>query len=266
MAAPRMCMCREPVRNDDVESPMVPMPVRRTVLVAAAVTLAGILCCRFATAQEPAPTPFGTTIEVRRIVTEVRVVASDGSPVLGLGPEDFRVKVGGDPAEVESVLWVPSTRNAVETGVTGPGRNLAAEDAERPPEGRLIVILFQIDFGLHSSRTVGLLRMAPRASEFVANLSPGDRVAVMVYDSHLELRADFTDDRLAIAEMLTPTEILQGRIAPPDPEGPSLAAHLDPEAMLEAASMADALELIGRGLREVPGASPWSSSATPSAR
>jgi len=219
-----------------------------------AAALLGVFAAAPATAQDPTPTSFGETIEVRRIVTEVRVVAYDGSPVLGLGPDDFRVKVGGDPAEVESVLWIPSTGDAVETGVTAPGRDFSAEDAQRPPEGRLVVILFQIDFGLHSSRTVGLLRMAPRASEFVANLGPGDRVAFLVFGSHLELRADFTDDHAAIAKLLTPNEILQGRTEPPDPEGPSLAAHLDPEEMLDAASMADALELIGHSLREIAGA------------
>jgi len=204
-------------------------------------------------AQEPTPTSFGATIEVRRIVTEVRVVNYDGSPVLGLRPDDFIVKISGDRAEVESVLWVPSTADAVDRGVTGPGREPSAEDVRRPPEERLIVILFQIDFGLHHSRTIGLLRMAPRASDFVSNLGPGDRVAVLVYGSHLELRADFTDDHRALADTLTATEILQGRSVPPDPDGPSLGEHLDSESMKDAASMADALVLIGNALQRIPG-------------
>lgn len=224
-------------------------PVRLRIAVVTLVVFAAA-----AAAQEPVPTPFGSTIEVRRIVTEVRVVDYDGSPVLGLGPEDFRVTISGDPAEVESVLWIPATSEAVELGSAGTAAGPGPEDAARPAEGRLIVILFQIDFGLHSSRTVGLVRMAPRASEFVANLGPGDRVAVLVFGSHLELRADFTGNHPAVAELLTPTEILQGRTEPPDPDGPSLAAHLAPGEMLDAATMADALELIGRGLHEIQGA------------
>ena len=222
-------------------------------LCTAAVVLIATLAVGVGIAQEPTP-PFGATIEVRRIVTEVRVVDHDGSPVLGLGPDDFTVKIGGDRAEVESVLWVPSTADAVDRGVTGPGRELRPEDVRRPPEGRLIVILFQIDFGLHHSRTIGLLRMAPRASDFVSNLGPGDRVAVLVYGSHLELRTDFTTDHAAIAEMLTPTEILKGQSVPPDPDGPSLGEHLDPESMKDAASMADALILIGNALQRISGA------------
>jgi VWFA-related protein len=219
-----------------------------------AVTLFGVLVAAPAAAQEPAPTSFGETIEVRRIVTEVRVVDYDGSPVLGLAPEDFEVKVGGERAEVESVLWIPATADAVELGSTRTAAEPSPADASRPTEGRLIVILFQIDFGLQASRTIGLIRMAPRAAEFVADLGPGDRVAVLVYDGHLELRADFTDDHQAIADMLTATEVLRGRTEPPDRDGPSLAEHLDPTAMEDAASMASALLVIGRALQQIPGA------------
>jgi VWFA-related protein len=229
-------------------------PLRiRAAAFAAAFVLALGSGVSTSTAQEPAPTPFGTAIEVRRIVTEVRVVDSDGSPVLGLGPNDFTVEIGGDRAEVESVLWIPSTSDAVDQGTTSPGRELRSEDVQRAPEGRLIVILFQIDFGLHSSRTVGLVRMTPRASEFVSDLGPGDRVAVLVFDSHLELRADFTDDHRAVAEWLSATEVLGGRFEGPDQPPPLLAEHLDPEAMRDAATMAEALEVIGLALQEIHG-------------
>jgi len=239
----------EPDAEAVVETDMgLPQKYRRAgLLVAVGLT-------RFAGTQEPEPTPFGATVEVRRILTEVRVVDHDGSPVLGLGPDDFEIKVNKERAEVESVLWIPSTADAVDRGVEDPQRTVRPEDMLRPPEDRLIVILFQIDFGLHRSRTVGLLRMAPRASEFVANLGPRDRVAVLVHGSHLELRADFTVDHQALADTLNPTEILQGRTQKPDPDGPSLGEHLDPEAMRDAASMADALEVIGEALQQIPGA------------
>ena len=217
------------------------------------VALTATLAVGISGAQEPTPTSFGATIEVRRIVTEVRVVDHDGSPVLGLGPDDFKVKISGDRAEVESALWVPSTSDAVDRGAEDPDRVLPPEEARRPPEGRLIVILFQIDFGLRPSRTVGLMKMAPRASDFVSNLGPGDRAAILVYRSHLDLRADFTGNHADLAEMLTPTEILKEQPVRLDHDGPSLAEHLDPEAMQNAATMADALKLIGDSLQEIPG-------------
>jgi len=203
------------------------------------------------TTSAQTPTPFGTVVEVSRILTEVRVVNFDGNPVLGLGPDDFKVKLAGKPVEVESVLWVPSTADAAKTA---PTPFQGGSGAERPtPEGRLIVVLFQVDPGLRPSRTSGLIQMAPLASDFVAKLAPRDRVAVMVFRSHLQLRADFTDDHAAISEMLTTTEILQGRSAPPKPSGPRLSAHFDVDEARDAASIERALELIGFALKPIPG-------------
>ena len=205
-----------------------------------------------AAAQET-PTPFGAVVEVRRILTEVRVVHYDGSPVLGLGPEDFRVKVGGKRAEVRSVLWIPSTAEAAEASRTEAPDRPSTVLHPGKPEGRLIVVLFQTDFAMHRSRTIGLVRMAPRASEFVAGLGSGDKVAVLVFTSHLQLRADFTDDHEAIADMLTPNEVLLGRVEPPAASAPSLGQYLDADDAKNAASMADALELIGEALKSIPG-------------
>jgi VWFA-related protein len=221
-------------------------------VLATAVLATAVLATATAGAQET-PTPFGTRVEVRRIVTEVRVVDFDGSPVLGLGPEDFKVKIGGDPAEVESVLWIPSTAEAAAEPAARMTEGPAEDRPPRRPEGRLIVILFQVDYAPRPSRTTGLVRMAPRASEFVADLGPGDKVAVLVFSSHLQLRADFTDDLETVAEMVKTSEVLHGRIRPPRPAGPSLAAHLDPEDAKDAASMARALELIGEALKPIPG-------------
>ena len=199
------------------------------------------------------PTPFGTTVDVTRILTEVRVVDSDGSPILGLGPEDFWVKVGGEPVEVESVLWIPSTAEAAAESAVRTTEGTIEDRPPRQPEGRLIVILFQVDYAPRHSRTVGLVRMAPRASEFVAGLGPGDKVALFVYSSHLQLRADFTDDLEAIAEMVKTSEVLHGKMKSPDRTDPSIGEYFDIEEGKDAASMARALELIGEALQSIPG-------------
>ena len=219
---------------------------------AATVLTIGVLAVATAGAQET-PTPFGATVEVRRIVTEVRVVDVDGSPVLGLGPEDFKVKVGGDLVEVESVLWIPSTADAAAESAAQMTEGTIEDRPPLQPEGRLIVILFQVDYAPRPSRTVGLVRMAPRASEFVADLGAGDKVALFVYSSHLQLRADFTDDHEIIAEMVTTSEVLHGKMESPGPASPSLAEHFDIEEGKDAASMARALELIGQALEPIPG-------------
>jgi hypothetical protein len=230
--------------------------------------MAGLAPATLATAQEP-PTPFGTVVEVSRILTEVRVVAYDGSPVLGLGAEDFTVKIGGERVEVESVSWIPSTTEVAAESLSHQPNTPPIRQQESPPspEGRLIVMLFQNDFTMHISRTVGLVRMAPRASEFVGNLGPEDKVALLVFESHLQLRSDFTEDHAALAEMLNTREILKGDMEQPNPVLPSMAASFDFEGARKAADMARALELIGDALKPIPGtAEPWRPSPSPGRR
>jgi VWFA-related protein len=225
------------------------MTIRPAVVVLLTI---GMIAVATAEAQET-PTPFGTTVEVRRIVTEVRVVDFDGSPVLGLGPEDFKVRVDGDPAEVESALWIPSTAEAAAESAARSPEGATEDRSPRQPEGRLIVILFQVDYAPRSSRIVGLVRMAPRASEFVAGLGARDKVAVLVFSSHLQLRADFTDDLEVIADMVKTSEVLHGKTKIEGPVNPSLAKYLDLDEAKDAASMARALELIGEALKPIPG-------------
>jgi len=177
-------------------------------------------------AQETTP-PFGTVVEVKRILTEVRVVDDSGLPIAGLGPGDFRVKIGGRRVEVESVLWIPV------------------------PEPRLIVVLFQTD--IHFYRIKGLVRMAPQAADFVRNLEPTDRVAFFTFESHLELRSDFTADHEALAAMITTTEILGGTIDPPEPSSPLLGEHFDSGEARRAATLTRALEVVAQSLIPMPG-------------
>lgn len=206
-----------------------------------------------AVADEPrADQGFGSEVEVTRIVTEVRVVDRDGYPVPGLGPDDFRVIVSGRPAEVESVSWVPSGAGtaAARTVADGPD----APDAEAAAaEGRLIVLVVQHDPAPRISRNSGLLKIAPHAEHFADSLGPDDRLALLVFGSHLQLRSDFTDRHDLVASMLAPTEIIAGDMPPPPPSGPSLAAHLDPAEMRKAATMSRALELVGRALEPIEG-------------
>jgi VWFA-related protein len=228
------------------------MNPRFAIGFAAGLTLAAL--APWSPAEAQTPTPFGAVVEVSRILTEVRVVDAHGEPVTGLGPEDFKVKVDGRPATVESVLWIPATEDAA---IAHPDRATIGSNSPTttpPTEGRLIVVLFQMDIQYHESRVSGLMRMAPYAAEFVSKLGPKDRVALLYFRSHLQLRADFTDDHRGLAEMLTTTEILAGRMDPPAPAGPSLAEFFDVDQAKAAASMARALELIGEALQEIPGA------------
>jgi VWFA-related protein len=217
----------------------------------------GIITCLVAAlttpplaAQEPVEGEFGTRVEVARILTEVRVVDSSGEPIRGLAAEDFRVRIDGRRATVESVLWVPTSGEIPSDGLVVPG-TVAGPALETSPEPRLIVVVFQTDIALY--RIKGVVRMAPEAAQFVRGLGPRDRVALFTFESHLEMRADFTDDHEAVAAMLNTKEILHGREEAPAPASPSLADYFVPETGRKAATLTRALELIGRALIPIPG-------------
>lgn len=118
--------------------------------------------------------------------------------------------------------------------------------------GRLLVFLFQKDF--QGSRMSGLLRMKTWAAALTDALSSGDRAAVLTFDSHLRLHADFTNDRARLRDAITRSVVHEWpKPIPPGPF-PSLAAHLDAQAALDAASPETALLVLGRALTRLPGA------------
>ena len=105
---------------------------------------------------------------------------------------------------------------------------------------RLIVVLFQTDINLYKIK--GVVRMAPQAAQFVRSLSPADRVAFLTFESHLQLRADFTVEHEALAKMITTTEILDASIEAPEPSTPRLSDHFNADRAYKAATMTEALE------------------------
>jgi VWFA-related protein len=113
------------------------------------------------------------------------------------------------------------------------------------------VFFFQKD--LESSRIVGLLQMLARARKLLDDLGEQDRVAIVSFDSHLKLWADFSADRERLRRVLD-RSILFERVPLLSAEAePSLVAHLAPGAGRRAASPESALLLLGEALRELPG-------------
>ena len=196
--------------------------------------------------QDPSLLPEAVSVE--RVSVDARVL-DGGRAVRGLRPEDFRVRIDGDPAELVSVTWV-SAEGARPVALAGrPGD-------EAPPSthvrGRLLVFFFQKD--LHPTRTGGLLRLLEKARGMIEGLGPGDLVAVLSFDTHLKLWCDFTADRQTLLRVLEHDVIFQerARYVEPGPD-PSISYHLGLEASRRAASPETALRLIGEALREVEG-------------
>jgi hypothetical protein len=111
--------------------------IARRTLFGAAAAIAAAAAAR-AAAQEPPR--FGGSVEVRRILLEVRVVDAGGEPVEGLTADEFEVSIGGRRVAVESVSFVPTSAAAAATGESA--ERLAAGPSLTAREPRLVVVLF----------------------------------------------------------------------------------------------------------------------------
>jgi hypothetical protein len=201
---------------------------------------------------------FEEQIEVRRLIFDVRALAREGGPLLGLGEGDFRVRIAGQEARVEAVDWLGA-------GATVPEEPLVEqaetdrEDLEAVGDDRLlaetapplVVLFFQRD--LYPGRIPGILRMLIEARRWVEGLEGHQKVAIVSYTPRLYLHLDFTDDREEILAALD--TVLPFR--EPEPMVPSgalsLVRNLDPSAARSAPSADRALELVAKALEPLPG-------------
>jgi VWFA-related protein len=210
--------------------------------------LAALCFAAAASDQQPTVLP---GVEVSRVVIDARIVDGRGRAIPALTRDAIRVEVDGRPVQLESVDWIDEAGR-------GEPEPVLPSPLLRPPEpghgapGRLLVFLFQKDF--QRNRMKGLIRMKEYAAELVDSLSPRDRAAVLVFDSHLRLHEDFTNDRERLRRAIQHSALMEW--PPPLAPGPfpSLAATLDPKAARDAASPEDALIALGRALEPLPGA------------
>ena len=197
---------------------------------------------------------FNERVNVNRIIVDARVLDDRGNPVLGLTADDFAVRIDGKAAPVETATWIGERASEAEQAAAAPmpppagGGNALAR--EEPPLGRLVVFLFQKD--LERGRIEGLMRMLLRGRDFLATLTPLDRVAILSFDSHLKIWTDFTNDwerleRVFARGLLFDTPAAQAS-APP-----SLMERLGPEQAKRTYGIERAMELIGEALEPLPG-------------
>lgn len=203
--------------------------------------------------QQPPPSPpprFKETVTVERLVVDVRVVDDTGGAVLGLLPQDFKVKVDGRHVAVESALWVGANGDE-DVVVTPDGSPPPPPEGALAPEPRLVVFLFQKD--LERSRIGGLQTMLRKLDSLLGALGPGDVAAALVYDSHLRLVHDFSADHRRLRRALE-QDLFRGKVAVQEGSEPSLYAHLDAHDAKRAASPEKALRVIGEALLPLRGA------------
>jgi VWFA-related protein len=180
---------------------------------------------------------YAEQVDVERVLVDVRVLDNQGAAVLGLGADDFSVKIGGKPVPIESAVWFGGAKSDA-----GPVT----------PEGRLIIFLFHKDF--ESSRLPGLMRMLIESQSFIEGLTPRDRVAVLSFDSQLKIWLDFTSDREAVRRVLQRSILFED--PPPVLEmssAASLATRLDPATASKTYTIEKALHRIADAVRDMPG-------------
>ncbi|HEV7921966.1 MAG TPA: hypothetical protein VGR02_14350 [Thermoanaerobaculia bacterium] len=203
----------------------------------------------------PVQAQLGEQIVVERIIVDARVTDSGGEPVLDLEAKDFRVRIDGKNAVIESVEWIPETAAAREIA-NGPDdrQQIHASPSDVPAlRGRLLIFLFQTDFARNAVRSSGQMKSLIYADKLLETLEEDDRVAVFSYDSHLKFRLDFSgsvaDIHDACEKSLRIDEPPQPRVVP----RPSLAASLNRDDMRNAATPERALTVLANALRPIPG-------------
>jgi len=190
------------------------------------------------------------TITVERILVDARVTNGRGDPILELTPADFRVKIDGIPAKVESVDWIADSAEARD--LTMP-EITSTTDVPPPPKGRLLIYFFQNDFARNHVRLQGHMKTLAVADSWLDWLEPEDRVAVFTFDSHLKFLLDFTGDKAQIRHAMDMSLYTDEPPPPPVVPNPSLKRHLDPAGMLAAKNPDGGMILIAQALMSIPG-------------
>ena len=196
--------------------------------------------------QKPAER-YAERVDVERVLVDVRVLDDGGQAVLGLGADDFQVKIGGKPVAIESAMWVGGAK--ADDGSAAPAQRESEPDESIP--GRLIVFLFQKD--IEPSRLTGLMRMLVESRSFLDELTPRDRIAVLSFDYQLKIWLDFTNDREAVGRVLRREVLFNDPQPVQQLSDRSLARRLDPATASKTYTMEKALHRIADALHDLPG-------------
>lgn len=184
--------------------------------------------------------PFVEKVEVRQVVLQVRVLARNGDPVLGLLQQNFRVLVDGQEVSLSSAAWVDAQSQARQT----PPELLAEH------QKRLVVLLVQRD--LQPARARGLIAFKNYLARLVQTLPPQDRVALLFHDSRLHLIQDFTRHRQQVAQLLTQQIFRAPPQGPADRDAPQLTTLLTQEQQSSASTIEQALWVLAQALSFLP--------------
>jgi VWFA-related protein len=171
--------------------------------VAAAVAAVTCLATAFGAAAQDAPRPpdrpaFSERLDVELVDFEVVVTTRDGTPVRGLGRDDFEVLEDGEPVELSHFV-------AVDEQAPPPGAATATAEAAPPERPLYLGILVERVSGADRKRMFEAVR------ERLAELTgPGDRVLVASVDTSLKIEQRFCEDPELVSAALGRLEMTVG--------------------------------------------------------
>ena len=194
-------------------TPFHPRPTPRLAMAAAGLAALAAGAPPAAAQPEPARTPSGPgfteTVNVEVVNIDVYVTGSDGKPVLGLGPEDFELRVDGRPVTISNFYAVELRDDELFVRRGGdvepqpllppPPEDPREADRRRrappeiPAEQALHVAVYVDNYNLtpfNRNRVLRELRVFIREQ-----LRPEDQVMLASFDPSLNLRMPFTNDR-----------------------------------------------------------------------
>ena len=186
-------------------------------------------------------------VDVSRVLIDVRVIGDEGEPVAGLEPDDFEVRIGGEPAAVESALWLGADE--------APRAPLASTDftAVLAPRDRRQLVVFFVQKSLEADRALGLLRLLQDSDRLLAGVGPDDRVAVVSFEHHFKIWLDFTADLDRAREVLA-REVMHEDPRVLEPQaGLSIVAGIDQAEGRKIWQVEDALRRLAEVLEPLPG-------------
>lgn len=203
---------------------------------------------------------FMEVVNVEVVNIDVTVSDRDGRPVLGLGPEDFELRVDGRPTLISNFyavelrddeLWVRRGDGSEPAPLLPPRQvdPLAPEgrhssSSSLPPEQALHVVIYIDNFNLTPLNRNRVMR---ELRAFVRNeLRPEDRVMLASYDRFLNLRLPFTNDREQLNRALIKLEETTGGRVHRNSERRDLFAMInDINSEIESRRGAEGLDIAG---------------------
>ena len=177
------------------------------------------------TERSPSGPGFVEVVNVEVVNIDVYVTGADGKPVLGLGPDDFELRVDRRAVPISNFYAVEQQGDEVLVRRGGeltaeplvpplPEDPLEREAAARqpitvPPEQALHVVIYIDNLNLtppNRNRVMRELRAFIREQ-----LRPEDQVMLASFDRYLNVRMPFTDDRNLVWRELLELEELTGQ-------------------------------------------------------